>query len=219
VFREFGDNLQIEEPSRSEGPLTSSDLTGLDRWQIEQGAQVLLLLEHISVYQDILESPYNVWESLVIGSPFVRHLWKSLEGLYQGSINSEEDRSAAALKLSDKIFENTSTPIVTSASMTFKEYISQIAPRWEAIGILFARIGVICSFIPEDDAVFRPEGCPIQEKRVFSALAVKLSALCLQFCDKLGIVNDPLCWLTLQHTLLVSQAYGKGGQCHLIHPN
>jgi chromatin structure-remodeling complex subunit RSC3/30 len=219
VFREFGDNLQIEEPSRSEGLLSGSDLTGLDRWQIEQGAQVLLLLEHISAYRDILESPYHVWEPLVIGSPFVRQLWKSLEGLYHGSIDSAEDGSAAVLKLSEKIFENTSMPIVTSASMTFKEYISRIAPRWEAIGILFARMGVICSFIPEDDAVFRPEGCPIQEKRGFSALAVKVSAVCLQFCDKLGLVNDPLCWLTLQHTLLMSQAYGKDGQCHLIHPN
>jgi hypothetical protein len=57
-------------PSYPEDQLTCSDLTGLDRSQVEQGAQVLLLLEHVSLFRNILESPYNVSEVLLIGPPF-----------------------------------------------------------------------------------------------------------------------------------------------------
>ena len=219
IFREDRYSLPIEEPRRSEGPWTSSDLTGPDRSQIEQGAHVLLLLEHISLYRNILESPYNVPKATVIGAPLLRQLCESFEELYQGSINTAEDRFSAALKLSERIFENTSTPIVTNASMTFTEYVSRIAHRWEAIGMFFSRTGMICRFIPSDDAVFQQEAIPIRDKKGYYAFTIKVSSICLQFCDRLGLINDPLCWLTWQNTMLLSHTYGMGGQSRLIHPN
>ena len=219
IFREERYSLPIEEPRHSEGSWTSSDLTGPDRSQIEQGAHVLLLLEHISLYRNILESPYNLPKATVIGTPLLRQLCESFEELYQGSINTAEDRFSAALKLSERIFENTSTPIVTNASMTFTEYVSRIAHRWEAIGMFFSRTGMICRFIPSDDAVFQQEAIPIRDKKGYYAFTIKVSSICLQFCDRLGLINDPLCWLTWQNTMLLSHTYGMGGQSRLIHPN
>lgn len=216
VFRVDGYHLPLEDPSYPQRPLANYDLTRPSRSQIEQGAQVLLLLEHLSLFRDILESPFHVWEAILIGPPFVRQLWDSFEELFESSINNTDDKAAAALQLSEKFFEKTSKPITTSPSMTFTEYVSQIARRWESVGIFFCRMGLVCTFIPGDDAVFRQEGSPIQDKKGYYALTVKVSTLCLQFCDTFDLISDPLCWLALQSTLLLSQTHGMGGQFYPI---
>lgn len=152
----------------------------------------------------------------LIGPPSVRQLWDSFEELFESSINNTGDKAAAALQLSEKFFEKTSKPITTSPSMTFTEYVSQIAHRWEFVGIFFCRMGLVCTFIPGDDAVFRQEGSPIQDKKGYYSLTVKVSTLCLQFCDTFDLISDPLCWLALQSTLLLSQTHGMGGQFYPI---
>jgi chromatin structure-remodeling complex subunit RSC3/30 len=212
AFHTDGYNLPLEGTSYLERPLASYNLIGPSRSQIEQGAHVLLLLEHLSLFRGILESPFQVWDAILVGPPFVRQLWETFEELFESSIRHASDKAAAALQLSEQFFENTSKPITTSPSMAFTEYVSQIARRWESVGIFFCRTGLVCTFIPGDDSVFRQEGSPIGDKKGYYALTVKVSTLCLQFCDTFDLVSDPLCWLAFQSNLLLSQTHGMSGQ-------
>ncbi|OOF99257.1 hypothetical protein ASPCADRAFT_204908 [Aspergillus carbonarius ITEM 5010] len=95
--------------------------------------------------------------------------------------------------------------------MTFTEYISLIASRWEGIGLLFAITGASIYHIRGEHEIFssQKDGQPVVEKRSLQSRMAATAEMCIQLCERAGIISEPLSWLQFQQTILVSILWGS----------
>lgn len=189
-----------------------SDSTIADADQIECGARILVLLEDLLLYQNLIQYRFTIMDPWVFGKKMVD---EALAGVYllrqqwrQGSKLSQ----AKLLTWSERLFENSSKPIVTHANMTITEYFSSIAARWEMIGVVFSWVGVAALMIPDDHESLRSDDGTIIDVQKLRKLAVEVTEICLGFCDSVGTLSDPLVWLLLQQTILLGEVHGDSGK-------
>ncbi|KUL82577.1 hypothetical protein ZTR_09369 [Talaromyces verruculosus] len=185
-----------------------SDSTIADADQIECGARILVLLEDLLLYQNLIQYRFTIMDPWVFGKKMVN---EALAGVYllrqqwrQGSKLSQ----AKLLTWSERLFENSSKPIVTHANMTITEYFASIAARWEMIGVVFSWVGVAALMIPDDHESLRSDDGTIIDVQKLRKLAVEVTEICLGFCDSVGTLSDPLVWLLLQQTILLGEVHG-----------
>lgn len=189
-----------------------SESTIADADQIECGARILVLLEDLLLYQNIIQYRFTIMDPWVFGKKLVD---EALAGLYllrqqwrQGSKLSQ----AKLLTWSERLFENSSKPIVTHANMTVTEYFSSVAARWEMIGVVFSWVGVAALIIPDDHESLRSDDGSSIDVQKLRKLTVEVTEICLGFCDSVGTLSDPLVWLLLQQTILLGEVYGDSGE-------
>lgn len=201
-----------EPPTTETSMAGESDSSIADADQIECGARILVLLEDLSLYQKLIQHRCAITDPWVFGQKL---MGEALAGLYllrqqwrQGSKLSQ----AKLLTWSERLFENSSKPIVTHANMTITEYFSSAAARWETIGALFSWVGVAALIIPEDHEALRSDDGSIVDVQKLTKLAVEVIEICLGFCDSVGTLSDPLVWLLLQQTILLGEVYGDSGK-------
>ncbi|KAE8391832.1 hypothetical protein BDV23DRAFT_192857 [Aspergillus alliaceus] len=178
--------------------------------QLELGAQVLSLLDHLSLYEEILEKRFAVFEGWIIGPPIVRNIIKSLRDLSENRARGPGDGESGLLGLSKILFKNTAAPIETNPTMMAPDYVSVAAPRWDTISFLLSAMGTATYQIPQDDKLLQQDTLPGGDREGLRRLAVAASDVCLQFCDSLGIISDPMCWATIQQTAFYSHMHGSG---------
>lgn len=174
--------------------------------QLQVGAQILLLLsQEISLYENIFETRFKIFQGWTLGLPIVQVMLKSVRNTLDHWLSGGNDANSA-LTLAGQFFENGAKSVDTHPDMTLSEYISSISNRWETIGVLFSLTGLATSLIPFDDPVWKRA-----DPKSFANQATAVGDICLQFCDYLGTVNDPLIWLLLHHTAVLSLVYGDSG--------
>lgn len=188
----------------------------VDPRHIQLGAQLLLLLDDLMLYEVLAERWYEISGGFVIGEPMIRMALKSMKEEFDFLLLGSVDKKPTMLTFSKKIFDNSVKPIETSSSMTSGEYISLVAgpnARWEMVGLVFSILGLGAVLAPPWDPIFNRErdGKPIIEKKDFGVQATEAADICLQFCDSAGTMNDPLSWLLFQHTHLLTLVYGDNG--------
>jgi chromatin structure-remodeling complex subunit RSC3/30 len=220
VFSENEGNLGVATHGSAE--LGARDFSSIDAGsvleddprQVQLGAQLLLLLDDLELYERIAETWFEVSEGCVLGTPIIRMMFKFLKETYHAWIKDSTDRYSSMLAFSKKIFDNGSNSIDFNSSTTPREYISLISglnTRWEIIGLVFSIMGLGAVLAPPWDSIFKREGKPIVDKKDLGIVATAAGDICLQFCDNGGIVNDPLSWLLFQHSHLLTLVYGDNG--------
>ncbi|KAI3234256.1 hypothetical protein CBS147310_4733 [Penicillium roqueforti] len=114
-----------------------------------------------------------------------------------------------AFFLSKKLFETHSRALDVYPSMTWENFQSAAAGRWELIGLLFTLTGLATDWVPHSDRVFmRPN---MMDPKSLAVTATAVGDICLQFCDSTGIVNDIVAWLLLHQVTLLAIVYGESG--------
>ncbi|GLA66540.1 hypothetical protein AtubIFM54640_009118 [Aspergillus tubingensis] len=187
---------------------SSTKSTPIDPQQVARGAQVLFLLEHLPLYAEISEKRFAVSTGWVFGIELMDQLFKVLGEVYRNAIQGSGNKYARLLDLSRAFFKNTSTPIVTHESMSLAEYFSLASPRWEILSLLFAFVGTATYQIPPHGLGLEHQD-EITSKEGLRQICMQASQTCLQFCNHLGTLSDPLSWAMLQHAIYLSHMHGS----------
>ncbi|KAE8550986.1 hypothetical protein TMatcc_009059 [Talaromyces marneffei ATCC 18224] len=197
-----------ESPPAETSMAIDSESTTADADQIECGARILVLLEDLLLYQDLIQHRFTIMDPWVFGKKLVNEALAGVFALRQQWRQGSKLSQAKLLAWSERLFENSSKPIVTHAKMTIAEYFSSIAARWEMIGVVFSWVGVAALMIPEDHESLRSDDGSIIDVHKLRKLTVEVTEICLGFCDSVGTLSDPLVWLLLQQTILLGEVHG-----------
>ncbi|EED14310.1 conserved hypothetical protein [Talaromyces stipitatus ATCC 10500] len=206
IFNESHGTISLKNRDQNQFEDAQNPPADLDKAQL--GAQVLLHLEKICWFHEIIKFKNKVSPGWFLGPPLTDSLCIVMEKVYGSAIQGSSDTQASLLRLSYEIFTNTMERIAVTQTMTIVEYMSLIAARWETIGLLFAVLGSVTFHIPADDPVFTNNPWNIDRKQLRS-ISIANSEICSQFCNSSGLISDPLCWLMTQQTVLLTLVAGK----------
>ncbi|GIK05322.1 hypothetical protein Aspvir_009429 [Aspergillus viridinutans] len=195
-------------PRDSGGSGSGSIAAVVDLRQVELGAQVLLLLDHLPLFEELLEKRFAIWEGWIFSTQMFRCIIKVLRDLYRDATDGVVDKYASVLELSRTFFRNTATEIELRASMTLSEYVALSGARWDSYALLLSSIGYAIYHVAHDDPLFQSENLPGKDMKGLRQIALAASDICLQLCDRLGTISDSLCCATLQFSVLVHHTYG-----------
>lgn len=183
----------------------------VDVHQAQLGAELLsLLFDDFELYRRTAIACDEQISEGVLGLPTVRTLCDLVEGMY----NSERghlDPQSRLLALSRRLFEGTTSEIVTHATMTLDEYLVALAGRWEAIGFILTMSGMCAAHTTVDDPLFHGLRHTATDHKNLGILATAGSDRCLQFCDSVGVMSDTLGWLLIRHVHLLTLVCGDYG--------
>ena len=192
------------------GFASPSDHVPVDTQRIQHGAQLLVLLKYLPLYRDVAIARFRIWKGWTLGWPLTNAILTSTQKMWDDAQIEESDENKRALLLSKRLFEKYTQPIEVHSDMSWEEFSSAIAGRWETIGLLFTFTGLAMLYVSSDSQMFRKHDWP--ESKSLSVTAAAVGDVCLQFCDSAGIINDVVCWLLVHHTSLLSTVYGDGGE-------
>ena len=192
----------------------------VDTTMVEIGAQILSLLDHLPFYAEVLEKRFDLFEGWIFGPQLVRETLRRLQILYHSVVrdSSADNRHSHLLEWSRLVFRNTASNIETYRAMKLSEYVSQMAPKWETIGLIFALTGTATYQLAPGETVLKPDRIPGKDKQELRKTAIAVSDMCLQFCNKVGAISDPLCWAAIQHTVFMIEMHGSNGKCSVCLP-
>ncbi|PYI18658.1 hypothetical protein BO99DRAFT_423041 [Aspergillus violaceofuscus CBS 115571] len=182
--------------------------TPLDPQRVNQGAQVLSLLEHLDLYEKLIENRNKIIPGWVFGPPLTGALIVQLRASYRNATAGSENEYARLLDLSRVLFKNSAIPIQTRSSMSLNDYLSQYALRWDMIGLVFAVAGSTTFQVLQQELDELFKGSPGTTKEGLRQVTFQATEACLQFCNYLGIISDPLSWMMVQHTIFLSSLHG-----------
>ncbi|KAJ5970092.1 uncharacterized protein N7479_000010 [Penicillium vulpinum] len=194
--------------------LTSHDNFPVDQKRINLGARVLALLENLSFYRDVVTARFKIWKGWSLGWPVTNMIFTVVEKMWNSLENEGMDTNERALFLSKKLFETHSRGLEVHPSMTWEDFQSAAAGRWELIGMIFTLTGLATDWVPHSDPIFMRQNTMDPKSLAITATAV--GDICLQFCDSSGIVNDIVGWLLLHQVSLLAIVYGESGRPPLI---
>ncbi|OQD97268.1 hypothetical protein PENVUL_c084G01138 [Penicillium vulpinum] len=187
--------------------LTSHDNFPVDQKRINLGARVLALLENLSFYRDVVTARFKIWKGWSLGWPVTNMIFTVVEKMWNSLENEGMDTNERALFLSKKLFETHSRGLEVHPSMTWEDFQSAAAGRWELIGMIFTLTGLATDWVPHSDPIFMRQNTMDPKSLAITATAV--GDICLQFCDSSGIVNDIVGWLLLHQVSLLAIVYGE----------
>ncbi|KAJ0426745.1 hypothetical protein BJY00DRAFT_297742 [Aspergillus carlsbadensis] len=183
----------------------------VDPQDVEIGAQILAFFEHLSLFAEVIDLRFDVFDGSVYSPHLMRESLALLKSSYREALNGAgaNSRHAHLVVWSRTIFQNTGREIETHPEMTLSEYVGLIAARWDTIGLVFALLGCATYQINQNESVLKREGMPGKDKHGLRKIAMAASDMCVQFCYKLGAINDPLLWATMQRTVFLFEMHGS----------
>ncbi|KAJ5779910.1 hypothetical protein N7457_005070, partial [Penicillium paradoxum] len=187
--------------------LAGDDDLPVDQKRIHLGARVLVLLENLPLYRDVVTARFKIWTGWSLGWPITNMVFTVVENMWNSLENDRKDTNTRALLMSQRLFETHSRVLEVHPSMTWQEFQSATSGRWELVGLLFTLTGLATDWVPHDDPVFKRRDTMDPKSLAITATAV--GDICLQFCDINGIVNDLVSWLLLHQVILLGIVYGE----------
>ncbi|KAJ5100108.1 hypothetical protein N7532_007109 [Penicillium argentinense] len=182
------------------------EVVPMDSKKVHLGAQVLTLLKNLAFYREVVNARFKLWEGWCLGRPLTEMIFQLMEELWGSPPSDSVDQSIHALRLSKQLFQTHARPLEISADMSWTQFKTIIAGRWETVGLLFCMTGASTEWLSEEDPIFKQPGSSNLKSLANTACAV--SDICLQFCDSAGIINDVVSWLLIHHTTLLATVYG-----------
>lgn len=189
--------------------LAGHDNFPVDLKRINLGARVLTLLENLPFYRDVITARYKIWTGWSLGWPVTNMVFTAAENMWNSLETKDMDTNQRAFFLSKRLFETHNRALEVHSSMTWEEFQTAAAGRWELIGLLFTLTGLATDWVPHSDRIFMRQNTMDASSLAITATAV--GDICLQFCDSTGIVNDIVGWLLLHQTTLLAIVYGESG--------
>ncbi|KAJ5399819.1 hypothetical protein N7465_010308 [Penicillium sp. CMV-2018d] len=189
-------------------PDAQNPIFAVDRRQIHLGAELLsLLFDDFALYRRTAIACEERCSRGVMDLPTMSTICDVVEGMYS-SMPNHLDPQSRILVLSQRLFEGTIGELVTHAEMTLEEYLVTLAGRWEAIGFILTLSGIYAAHTTADDPPFHGLGFSGTDHKNLGILATAGGDLCLQFCESVGVMSDPLGWLLLRHIHLLTLVCG-----------
>ncbi|KAJ5195465.1 uncharacterized protein N7498_008903 [Penicillium cinerascens] len=180
----------------------------VDHRQIKLGAELLsLFFDDFALYRRTAIACEKGNNSGFMALPTMVTICNAVEGMYS-SIPNHLNSQSWLLVLSRRLFEGTMGQLVTHAEMTLDEYLVALAGRWEAIGLILTLPGKYASRTAVDDPLFHGLAFSATDHKNLGILATAGGDLCLQFCESVGVISDPLGWLLLRHIHLLTLVCG-----------
>ena len=177
---------------------------------VKEGAAVLALLSDFPVYEPFLEQWLDYARGIALTSPFIPQCLISIKSdLYNPFVRAKSGR--ALLYASEMLFKNSSKPLKMPSNMTFQQYHTLFTGenlRWEAIGMVFAAVGLSASIMVAADATLELTKTASTDKRSLAHRMLEASDSCIAFLEQTGHLNDPQMWLIYENFLLMSQIVG-----------
>ena len=193
-------------------PGAQNSIFAVDRRQIQLGAELLsLLFDDFALYRRTAIACEERSSNGLMDLPTMCTICDVVEGMYS-SMPNDLDPQSRLLVLSRRLFEGTTGKLVTHADMTLDEYLVALAGRWEAIGFILTLSGICAAHTTVDDPPFHGLGFSAIDHRNLGILATAGGDLCLQFCESMGVMSDPLGWLLLRHIHLLTLVCGDHGK-------
>ncbi|CAI7588873.1 unnamed protein product [Penicillium viridicatum] len=187
--------------------VTGHDNFPVDQKRINLGARVLALLENLPFYREVVTARFKIWTGWSLGWPVTNMVFTLAEKMWNSLETEGMDTNQRAYFLSKRLFETHNRPLEVHPSMTWEDFQSAAAGRWELIGLLFTLTGLATDWVPHSDRIFmRPN---TMDAKSLAITATAVGDICLQFCDSTGIVNDIVAWLLLHHVTLLAIVYGE----------
>lgn len=224
AFEEHGESNRIIAPTPASSteqtdtpvdPADDMELSSVHADQIESGVKILTLLDDLPLFQNLLRVRLECCRPWVFGEGLVFSVVTALFELRKTWVphdNKYESQRDGLWKASRRIFVNTAGSISSHQKMTASEYFSVSSPRWETIALLFSWVGLTTTIIPDGHECLRLEDGTTIDIYALRLLAIEVAETCLDFCDKVGAMSDPLSWLLLQHTVLLIETFGDSGR-------
>ncbi|KAJ5304932.1 uncharacterized protein N7443_004592 [Penicillium atrosanguineum] len=180
----------------------------VDDDQTKLGAELLsLLFDDFALYRQMAIACEERSSKGIMDLPAMYTICDVIEGMYS-SMPSHLDPQSRLLELSQRLFEGTTREFITHAKMTLGEYLVALAGRWEAIGFILTMSGICAANTIVDDPLFHGLELSATDHKNLGILATAGSELCLQFCESVGVMSDPLGWLLLRHIHLLTLVCG-----------
>jgi chromatin structure-remodeling complex subunit RSC3/30 len=186
------------------------DAVPVDSKQINLGAQVLVLLENLTFYREVVTTRFKKYKGWTLGWPMTNLIFTVVEEMWDSLKQEEMDTSARALLMSRRLFETFTKDFEVHLSTTWEEFKIASSGRWETVGLLFIITGLATDLVPHDDPIFNT-----MDAKSIAITASAVGDICIQFCDNTGIVNDLVSWLLLHQTSLLAVVYGESGMSSL----
>lgn len=193
-------------------PGAQNTICAVDHRQIQLGAELLsLLFDDFALYRRTAIACEKRSSKSFMDLPTMCTICDVVEGMYS-SIPNHLDSQSRLLVLSQRLFDGTTGELVTHAEMTLDEYLVALAGRWEAIGLILTLSGICAAHTTVDDPPFPDLGFSATDHKNLGILATAGGDLCLQFCESVGVMSDPLGWLLLRHFHLLTMVCGDHGE-------
>ncbi|KAJ5849061.1 hypothetical protein N7534_007750 [Penicillium rubens] len=168
--------------------LAGHDNFPVDQKRINLGARVLTLLEDLPFYRDVVTARFKIWKGWCLGWPVTDMIFTVVEKMWNSLETEGMNTNQRASFLSKRLFEMHSRPLEVHPSMTWEDFQSAAAGRWELIGLLFTLTGLATDWVPHGDRIFMRQDTMDATSLAITATAV--GDICLQFCDSTGITFD-----------------------------
>lgn len=191
------------------------EIVPMDSKRVQLGSQVLVLLNNLPFYREVVNARFTLWEGWCLGWPLTTLIFDLMEEMWGPSQKDTVDQSIHALQLSKQMFQTHARPFEISPDMSWSEFKHLLSGRWETVGLMFCITGLSTEWLSEDNEVFKHSESTDLRSLAITASAV--SDICLQLCDSAGIINDIVCWLLMHHTTLLATVYGDSGRIS-FHP-
>ncbi|KAL2843611.1 hypothetical protein BJX68DRAFT_257432 [Aspergillus pseudodeflectus] len=211
------DDVSLSLDSRAQS-LSDACAPQVDSKDVEIGAQILAFFEHLSLFAEVIDLRFDIFDGSVYSPHLMRQSLALLKSLYREALGGTgvNGRQSRLLAWSRAIFQNTARAIDTHPEMTLSEYVALITARWDTIGLVFALLGTATYQINQHDSVLKREGMPGKDKHGLRKIAMAASDMCIQFTQNLGAMSDPLFWATIQRTVFLFKMHGFAEVANLV---
>ena len=177
---------------------------------VKDGAAVLALLSEFPTYEPFIQQWVEYSKGIALIASFMPECVASIKrDLYHPFVRAKSGR--ALLHASEMLFKNSSKPLKMPPNMAFQQYHILFTGenlRWEAIGMLFAAVGLSAStMLAADTTLDMTKTASVNQKSLASRM-LEASDVCIAFCEQTGHLNDPQMWLIYENFLLMSQVVG-----------
>ncbi|KAK4544723.1 hypothetical protein LTR36_003972 [Oleoguttula mirabilis] len=159
--------------------------------KIQQGAEVLMLLRDIPLYETFTKRFFDLCDGIVVLRPVYRiwidELWTEFGRLLVDG-SPDELRS-----LSELVWRNTRRPMIVHGQMSAREWAKSASGRnlrWEVVGVILSMVGLTAVNLSNWDTIFETIRDRYVDRATFAERMRKVSEFCLCFCYESEVLND-----------------------------
>lgn len=179
-------------------------------WRVNDAMSVFGCLKHFPVLETLASKWHLYYRSSSMIDFFTEDCVRSVK---EDLLDNGSLATSPAMRITvEKIFRNTSRPVLVSKSLRMSDYVKLFTGatlRWEALAVFFLACGFCCHSVRSTDVSF--VGSPTHGQLDRSALLKELlsaSTTCVSLCEDLGNLSDLGLWSCHGVNILTSKVLG-----------
>ena len=181
--------------------------------RIQQGARLLVLLNELSLIENLADRWYRTRQGLGTPIPLVRAIIQALKASHEAALSNAGQHEL--MELSSTICQNTQQPLKVDASAKAPSYAELFLGqnlRWEPLGILFSIAGASAMTLLDHDKSITGRDDRVIDRKIFANQMMSNSDSVLSFCDQYRQPNDLMLWLMYENFTLATLHYGDSSK-------